>query len=206
MKIHTKTLTLISGGVPTDIGKTDFRKSIVSYEISRYEIENCLTDRLVHDLRVDPENPIIQAGPGSVIFMVSGFEDDPREIYEIPEFAAYMAALFDRTEVEGVLRIDCTATETFPRKSFPTFLYYNPHDSIAWVTLDVGPAPRDLYDAVENRFVAKGVSDHARLSLPPDTARLIVVCPENGELRRDGDHLLSGDVVIDYRAGEAAAN
>ena len=90
MKIHTKTHTVISGGVPTDIGKTDFANSIVSYEISRYEIENSLTDRLVHDLRVDPENPLIQAGPGNVIFMATGYDDDPREIYEIPEFQKFI--------------------------------------------------------------------------------------------------------------------
>jgi len=90
MTILTKTHTVISGGVPTDIGKTDFRKSIVSYEISRYEIENCLTDRLVHDLRVDPENPIIQAGPGSVVFMVTGYDSDTRELYDNPQFVAYI--------------------------------------------------------------------------------------------------------------------
>ena len=60
------------------------------YEISRYEIENGFTDRLVHDLRVDPENPLIQAGIGSVIFMVTGYDIDFRELYDIPEFVAYI--------------------------------------------------------------------------------------------------------------------
>ena len=60
------------------------------YEISRYEIENGVTDRLVHDMRVDPENPLIQAGIGSVIFMTPSYDDDSREIYEIPEFVAFI--------------------------------------------------------------------------------------------------------------------
>lgn len=89
MKVITKTLTISPDGI-TDIDRTDFRKSAVCYEISRFEIENCLTDRLVNDLRVDKDNPLIHAGPGNVGFFVSGYDADPREIYEIPEFAAYI--------------------------------------------------------------------------------------------------------------------
>ena len=90
MNFHTKTHYVVSGKVPSDISKTDFRKSIIGYEISRFEIENCLTDRLLHDLRIDTTNPLIDAGPGSVVFMVSGYDDDPREIYLIPEVVTYM--------------------------------------------------------------------------------------------------------------------
>ena len=89
MKVITKTLTVSPNGIK-DISKTDFRKSAVGYEIARFEIENCLTERLINDLRVDKDNPLIHAGPGNVVFCVSGYDDDPREIYEIPEFAAYI--------------------------------------------------------------------------------------------------------------------
>ena len=79
-----------AGGIPSTVTTADLKDSVVMYEISRYEIENGLTDRLVHDLRVDPENPLVQAGIGSVIFMMQDYDDDPREIYEIPEFASYI--------------------------------------------------------------------------------------------------------------------
>ncbi len=79
-----------AGGIASAITKADLKNSVVMYEISRDEIENGLTDRLVHDLRVDQENPLVQAGIGNVIFMVTGYDDDPREIYEISEFAAYI--------------------------------------------------------------------------------------------------------------------
>ena len=89
MKVFTKTLAISSDGI-TDICQTDFRKSAVGYEISRFEVENCITDRLVADLRVDKDNPLIHAGPGNVVFFVSGYDDDPREIYEIPDFVAFI--------------------------------------------------------------------------------------------------------------------
>jgi len=85
-----KTKTHSADGIPSTTTPAELKDSVVMYEISRYEIENGLTQRLVHDLRVDPGNPLIQAGIGNIIFMVTGYDNDPREIYEIPEFVAYI--------------------------------------------------------------------------------------------------------------------
>ena len=85
-----KTKTHSAGGIPSTTTPAEMKDSVVMYEISRYEIENGLTDRLVHDMRVDQENSLIQAGIGNVIFMSPGYDDDPREIYEIPEFVTFI--------------------------------------------------------------------------------------------------------------------
>jgi len=90
MKPTIKTKFRSTSGIPSTIIPTELKDSVVMYEISRYEIENGLTARLVHDLRVDPENPLIQAGIGNVIFMSPGYDNDPREIYEIPEFQNFI--------------------------------------------------------------------------------------------------------------------
>ena len=79
-----------TGGIPSPVTAAKVKGSVVLYQLSRYEIENGLTDRLVHDLRVDLENPLIQAGIGNVIFMSPGYDNDPREIYEIPEFQNFI--------------------------------------------------------------------------------------------------------------------
>jgi hypothetical protein len=79
-----------AGGTSSTIKTTDLKDSVVVYEISRYEIENCAVDRLVHDLRVDPANPLIHAGPGRVVFFCEGFDDDPREMFQIPEFQKFI--------------------------------------------------------------------------------------------------------------------
>ena len=85
-----KTKPHSAGGIPSTTTPAEMKDSVVMYEISRYEIENGLTDRLVHDMRVDQENSLIQAGIGNVIFMSPGYDDDPREIYEIPEFVTFI--------------------------------------------------------------------------------------------------------------------
>lgn len=69
---------------------SDFHNAIIQYEVSRLEVENLITDRLVHDLRPTPDNPMILAGPGRCLFWVSGYDDDPRELFEVPEFVAFV--------------------------------------------------------------------------------------------------------------------
>lgn len=72
------------------IKRSDFHNAIIQYEISRFEVENLLTERLVHDLRSTPDNPMIQAGPGRCVFLVSGYDEEQRELFEIPEFVAFV--------------------------------------------------------------------------------------------------------------------
>lgn len=60
------------------------------YIISGEEVEACDTRRLLHDLRPDPDNPFFKAGPGKVVFSVSDYDDDPRELPMIPEFRAFV--------------------------------------------------------------------------------------------------------------------
>ncbi len=90
MKKKPKTRPIAHDGAEPETRAQQFKNVVVIYEISRYEIEHRVTERLVHDLRVDPANPFIHAGPGRVVFEVSGYDDDPRELFEIPEFQAFL--------------------------------------------------------------------------------------------------------------------
>lgn len=60
------------------------------YFILKEEILTCDTRRLTHDLRSDPNNPLVMAGPGSVVFIVLGYDEDPRNLVQIPEFNAFV--------------------------------------------------------------------------------------------------------------------
>ena len=53
--------------------------------------------------------------------------------------SGYMAALFQTSNVPGILQIDCVATEAFPPPACPTFLLYNPYAVAKQVTINVGP-------------------------------------------------------------------
>jgi hypothetical protein len=60
------------------------------YEITKEEVEACDTKRLLHDLRPEVGNPLLASGPGSVIFSVSGYDEDPRDLWRIAEFRAFV--------------------------------------------------------------------------------------------------------------------
>lgn len=64
--------------------------SFIFYVISREEVEACHTSRLLHDLRTEIGNPLFESGPGSVIFSVHGYGEDPRDLLQIPEFRSFI--------------------------------------------------------------------------------------------------------------------
>lgn len=115
--------------------------------------------------------------------------------------SGYMAALFQTSNVPGILQIDCVATEAFPPASCPTHLYYNPHAIVKQVHVNVGPGAKHLYDLVSGAFLATNASGVATLTLTPDSAIVLALCPVTNALSQSGRKLLVGDAVIDYWNG-----
>jgi len=107
--------------------------------------------------------------------------------------------LIKPTNVEKILQLDLLKTDYFHAPAYPTFLYYNPYSTPKEIDLDAGQGAKDVYDAVSKSFPLRGVSNHASLTIPPDTARVIVVTPANGKLSHDGPHTFVNGIVVDYR-------
>ena len=113
-------------------------------------------------------------------------------------FVGVFAALVEPTNVEGILRIDCRATESYAAPSFPTYLLYNPHPEAKAVSVPVGNDAVDLYDAVSHKFLAKNVKAQTSVTIPKDSAVVLVFCPAGGKISRDGKHTTCNGAVIDY--------
>lgn len=114
-------------------------------------------------------------------------------------FVGVLGALVEPTNVEGILRIDCLATEAFAPPSLPTYLFYNPHSAPKEVRFPVGRTAVDLYDTVQNKVVARNISGEATVNLPSDTAAIIVLCPAGTKIEQKNGRTYCGDFVIDYR-------
>lgn len=81
-------------GLPADaVDDSHFADSTVVYEISRLEVEHCLIDRIIHDFRISTRNPFCHCGMDKVLFSVQGYDADPRELFQIPEFRSFVRAL-----------------------------------------------------------------------------------------------------------------
>ncbi len=109
-----------------------------------------------------------------------------------------LGGIIRETNVEQILQLDLLKTDYFHAEAYPTYLYYNPHASAKEVEIEVGPEARDLYDAVSGEFLQKNVRGVAEITIPPDTARVVVLTPVKGEMRRDGKRTLIDNIVVRY--------
>jgi hypothetical protein len=115
--------------------------------------------------------------------------------------SGFMAALFQTSNVPGILQVDCVATEAFPPATCPTYLYYNPYAIAKQVTVNVGQETKHLYNLVTGTFLATNVSGTATLTLSPDSAIVLALCPATNAISQSGQRLLVGGVVVDYWNG-----
>ena len=112
--------------------------------------------------------------------------------------AGILGGIIKPTNVEKILQLDLLKTDYFHGPAYPTFLYYNPYDSPKAVQLDAGTEAKDLYDAVSNGFVQRKAQGTMSISIPPHSARVVVLAPAGGQLTRDGQRTLIDGVVVDF--------
>ena len=118
----------------------------------------------------------------------------------------YLGAVVDTTNVPMILRLDALKTDFFRRPAYPTYLYFNPYDQPQTVLVETGDGLHDLYDAVANTFIAKGVSGTYALEIPGDGVVQLVLVPAGGKVTYELNRMLVNGVVVDYRAGRPVAN
>lgn len=125
---------------------------------------------------------------------------------EISMFSLYSSAqvgifgaLVRKTNVEKILQINCTATDFYARKSFPTFLYYNSYAEAKEVCYaNANSSPVDLYDALRHELVATNVKEQGCFSIPAKTSALIVVLPAGSQIQKKDKAYAVGETVIAY--------
>ncbi len=109
-----------------------------------------------------------------------------------------LGGIIKPTNVEHILQLDLLKTDYFHAEAYPTFLYYNPHTSAKTVQIDVGPNAKDIYDAVSGEFLQRNARGLARITIPADTARIAVLAPAGGKMRREARRILIDNVVVRY--------
>ena len=117
-------------------------------------------------------------------------------------YVGWLGAIVQTTDVPGLLQLDCLATDFFHDRAWPTFLCYNPHSAERSFAFAVGPTPSDLYDVVKHEWVKRGVRDKTTLTLPADSAAVLVVVPAGAKLVREAKRTFVGGVVLDYQNGQ----
>jgi hypothetical protein len=118
-------------------------------------------------------------------------------------FVGVFGGIIKTTNIKYILQLDCLATDSFFRRAYPTYLYFNPYDNEKEVRIKVGPQPKDLYDAVRDKFIKKNASGTIAFGIAADSAALIVIAPVKGKLIRQGNKTFIDNVVVDFRNNAA---
>lgn len=108
-------------------------------------------------------------------------------------------AIVRKTNVDKILQLNCTATDFYQDDSFPTYLYYNPYDTLKSVCFYNTEKPKaDLYDALSHEYVGKGISEEGCFEIAGKSARLIVVLPSGSEIKMRNGNYIVGNKVVAY--------
>jgi hypothetical protein len=112
--------------------------------------------------------------------------------------AGVFGAIVHTTNVEGILALDCNATDFYAENKYPVTLYYNPYSEEKTVTFS-SQNRVDLFDIVSRKYLAKGGSNEIRLKIPAGEAVVVVVLPAGEKLKTNGLKLMAGETVIAYK-------
>ncbi len=118
----------------------------------------------------------------------------------LTDFGIYGAAvtgvfgsIIKTTNVDKILQLDLLATDFYRDAAHSTYLYYNPLGTTQSVAINLGDgSPFDLYDAVSNRYLARGATSQTFFDVPADEAVMLVLVPSGGTETRQGRQLARG--------------
>jgi hypothetical protein len=125
-----------------------------------------------------------------------------------------MASLVSKTDVDGILQLDCLASDFYHRQAYPTYLVYNPYDEAREVTLQDGAnvgtrkdEPRRVYDVLTGGFLPiHDRAGRAGITLEGDTAALVVAIPSDAKIEERVGIEYAGGTAIRYSAARSTAS
>lgn len=112
--------------------------------------------------------------------------------------AGVFGAIVNKTDVEGILALNCNATDLYADNKYPVYLYYNPYKEDKTVTY-LSESSVDLFDIVSEQYLAKEVHGEVSIILKADEAALVIVLPAGTHLKTEGSIIKTDDTVIAYK-------
>lgn len=118
----------------------------------------------------------------------------------------YLAGILDTTNVKMILKLDLNNTDFFQKKSYPSFLIYNPYDEEKNVEVSLPQGTYDIYESISNQFIANNVSEKVNISILANSPVIIILTPINGKVEYKLKQLLIDGIVVDYDCGKSVSN
>ncbi len=177
-------------------GRQNYTNSIVAYEGLRFENVLGATNEKYAEGPAAGVHPVA-LGDGPL-----WYPTNPKEsMFSLYSTSAcgIMGAIVDTTNVEGILRLDCNATDFYVDKPYPEYLIYNPFDEEKTVEYKLGEDSKDIFDIVSKKYLAKNVRGCAKVRIPGKSAAVAVELPAGSAIENNEGRLLVDNNIISYR-------
>lgn len=115
-----------------------------------------------------------------------------------------LGSMLISTNDEKIPQIDLLKTDFYHAEAYPTYLVYNPYDVPKAVQVKVGQKSCAIYDTVNHRFIQPQATNTATLDLPADSALVLVLTPEGGEIAYKDGKLLVNNIIVDFNTTKPA--
>ena len=113
--------------------------------------------------------------------------------------AGKLGSMVSKTEVSGILQLDLLKTDYFEGKAFPSYIYYNPHAQAKTVSVKLPQGSYDVYDAVSDLYQAVNISGTLKISVPADSAMVIVIAPAGSKRTEKNSNIYINDTFVGLR-------
>jgi len=112
-----------------------------------------------------------------------------------------LGAIVEPSNVKDILILNLLKTDYYHAQAFPSYLIFNPYDVGKRIRYDVGGKLFDLYDAVRHKIIEHDVRNPVMLTIPANSAMVLVVIPAHSKMKVKDGKLYYNGVVVDYRYG-----
>ncbi len=129
----------------------------------------------------------------------SGDYDSHRSIYG-GAYALTWGETVKPTDDPFILQMSLSRTDFLCDRTYPTYLYYNPHEQTKLISLRLDDGKHDLYDLKQHTFFKEGQTGSVSFSVPPGDSKVMVVVPAGVKRKTDKGTLLCDGVPVDYGA------
>lgn len=110
-----------------------------------------------------------------------------------------LGAIVNKTDVDGILKIDCNATDFYAERPYPVWMFYNPYKEKKNFKYHSKNAV-DLFDIVSKRYILRNKTGFYSVSIPADGVYVLVELPAGTKLNGKGSQIDSEyGTVICYK-------
>lgn len=113
----------------------------------------------------------------------------------------YLAAVVSKTDVDGILKLNINATDFFAANDFESYVVYNPYSTLKTITIDLGNALIDVYDAMSETTLISSAKGPTTFSIEANSTLFLSYLPSGSNLQEIKGRLMLDDKVVDYNFG-----